>query len=471
MSDARNDTFFADEDRALAGDVLADNGQGRDSAAGGGLLVVTHVNGTPITPGAAIVLASGAVLRMGSDGRFGYDPAGVFDGLGAGETGLDGFGYTVSDGKGGTDTAVVTLLVNGLDDSAVARDDVFGLGEDGVLSGDLLADNGHGADAGGGALRVVAVNGGAIGAGATAVLESGALLTVQADGTFSYDPGAAFQGLGAGEVAQDGFGYALSDGGPGTDTGRVTITVAGENDAPVVTVSDVVLDADARVALSDLAAVSDAEGDTAVLYQLRDSAGSDSAWAAGGFVDARDGHGFSDLSSIWLVADDAASDQTLYLRAHDGTDWGDWAAFTLTTRADAGPEAGLGWHYGWYFDAPGWSPVFGWHVDWTWAAVAAWSWGWHIDWTWGWVRAGGRWEKGWSWAWDFGWSWRWDDGWSWAWDFGWSLGWSTGWSWAWALDWHWAYLATPGWLAGPYFGWDRGGYGISWDYMHWAGLA
>ena len=49
----------------------------------------------------------------------------------------------------------------------------------------------------------------------------------------------------------------------------------------------------------------------------------------GGFVDASTGYVTANLSGIWFQGDDAPSDQTLWVRAHDGTDWGAWDAFEL----------------------------------------------------------------------------------------------------------------------------------------------
>ena len=59
-------------------------------------------------------------------------------------------------------------------------------------------------------------------------------MTVNGDGSFSYDPtgAAALQALAAGESLNDTFSYTVSDGNGGTDTGVVTIQVTGVNDAP-----------------------------------------------------------------------------------------------------------------------------------------------------------------------------------------------------------------------------------------------
>jgi len=57
-------------------------------------------------------------------------------------------------------------------------------------------------------------------------------VTINGDGTFSYNPNGQFENLSAGETATDTFTYTVDDGQGGTDTATVTITITGENDAP-----------------------------------------------------------------------------------------------------------------------------------------------------------------------------------------------------------------------------------------------
>ena len=57
----------------------------------------------------------GIVVAWGPRGAFTYDPNGQFDYLPAGNSTTDSFTYTVSDACGGTDTATVTITINGVD--------------------------------------------------------------------------------------------------------------------------------------------------------------------------------------------------------------------------------------------------------------------------------------------------------------------------------------------------------------------
>ena len=65
------------------------------------------------------------------------------------------------------------------------------------------------------------------------------VLAFNDDGSFSYDPGNAFDYLAAGESAEVTFTYKVIDADYDEDTATVTITITGTNDAPVVAITDV----------------------------------------------------------------------------------------------------------------------------------------------------------------------------------------------------------------------------------------
>jgi VCBS repeat-containing protein len=117
---AADDSAVTDEDSPVT--VIAPGVLNNDSDADvGDTLSVTAVD----TSGTA-----GAVSAWDADGSFTYDPDGQFEYLKAGGSAIDSFTYTVSDGNGGTDTATVTITINGasdaptnisLDDSSIAE--------------------------------------------------------------------------------------------------------------------------------------------------------------------------------------------------------------------------------------------------------------------------------------------------------------------------------------------------------------
>jgi len=86
-------------------------------------------------------------------------------------------------------------------------------------------------------LSILAINGLNGNVGAATVLPSGATVTVQSDGMFTYDPNGAFNLLASGSIQADTFQYTLTDG-VSTDVATVTINVRGTNEttiAPTIT--------------------------------------------------------------------------------------------------------------------------------------------------------------------------------------------------------------------------------------------
>lgn len=114
-----------------------------------------------------------------------------------------------------------------------ANDDHFTTDEATAITGNVLVDNGTGADSDpdGPPLTVATVMGSAANVGVQVTLASGAHLTINADGSFTYDPNHGFDATpsaasGASNLsAQDFFAYGLAGGDvTGTALGVVTIT-------------------------------------------------------------------------------------------------------------------------------------------------------------------------------------------------------------------------------------------------------
>jgi VCBS repeat-containing protein len=229
--DARDDAFTTDEDVELSGNVLADNGSGADSDPEGDTLTVT----TPPLSG-----PSHGTLALQADGSFTYQPDGDF-------SGEDSFVYEVTDGNGGSDTATVTITVQPVNDPPIARDDAFTVDEDTQLTGNVLADNGGGADSDPDGDTLVVTTPQLSG-------PSNGTLALAANGSFTYQPNAEFQGV-------DSFDYQLTDGNGGFDSATVTITVNAVDDPPVaVDDAATVLEDSGANAIDVLANDTDADG-------------------------------------------------------------------------------------------------------------------------------------------------------------------------------------------------------------------
>ncbi|MEM6693094.1 MAG: tandem-95 repeat protein [Pseudomonadota bacterium] len=162
----------------------------------------TDTNGDPLTASVTDDVDNGT-LALNSDGSFTYTPDADFNGT-------DTFTYAADDGKGGIDTAEVSITVNPVNDDPVANNDVATTAEDITVSIDVL---GNDTDADGDDLLVSDVTQGANG-------------TVGTDGSeVTYTPDPGFTG-------EDSFTYDVSDGEGGVDTATVTVTVTDVPDFP-----------------------------------------------------------------------------------------------------------------------------------------------------------------------------------------------------------------------------------------------
>ena len=194
-------------------------------------LTVTSVDGSGQDGvGTEITLASGAKVTLSLDGDLTYDPNGQFDSLKEGETGVDTFPYVITDGHGGYATATVTILMPAVNDAPDAVDDSTGPSPAGESMSDSLFSNDG--DPEGDPLELTNINGETVEGTATITLPSGAVMTVNSDGEYTYDPNSQYDYLGPGETALETFEYTISDGAGGTDSATVTITVTGSNDVP-----------------------------------------------------------------------------------------------------------------------------------------------------------------------------------------------------------------------------------------------
>ena len=240
---AGDDTDSTDQNTSTGGNVLTNDSDPDD-------------NDTLTVEAGTLNLTSGATVTINTDGSYSYDPNGAFDYLGVGESAIDTFDYTVSDGNGGTDTATVTVTVNGLNDTPVAGDDTATTDQDTATGGNVLTNDTDPDD--NDTLTVTAQ---------TLTTVNGAAVTINEDGSYSYDPtpSATLGALGHGESAIDTFDYTVSDGNGGTDTATVTVTVNGVNDVPVA--GDDTATTDQNTVLGGtglLANDTDADGDTLV---------------------------------------------------------------------------------------------------------------------------------------------------------------------------------------------------------------
>ena len=196
---AQQDDFTLMQDTVVvAGNVLVNNGHGADSDPDGNPLSI--VAGT-------ISTAHGGAAALTTAGDFTYTPA-------TGFSGADTFSYTLLDGKGGQATGAVNLIINPppINHDPVAQQDDFTLMQDTVVAGNVLVNNGHGADndPDGDPLSVSAQS---------LATAHGGSVVLQANGDFTYASAQGYTGA-------DTFSYSLLDGKGGQAAGSVNLTIS-----------------------------------------------------------------------------------------------------------------------------------------------------------------------------------------------------------------------------------------------------
>ena len=266
-------------------------------------MTLTHIQGQAVTQGDVVTLGSGIQLTVGAGGQVTV----TGDGSNAAH---DTFTYQVSNGLGGVASATVDVDITPPNlTPPAAQDDTEAVAANATLSDSVLTNNGSGADTDpdGDPLTVTQVNLTSFTPGEPFTLASGALLTMDSNGNYVYDPNGAFDGLAAGATAVDTFNYTVSDGQGGNATATVSVTVTGVNDAPTAADDNIAVDENQVSALASLTANdSDVDGDAVFLAPVS-GAGSN-----GGFFSFDDsgnlyflpGSGFDSLS----VGDTATTD-------------------------------------------------------------------------------------------------------------------------------------------------------------------
>jgi large repetitive protein len=212
---ATDDATSTDEDTPVTVSILAND---------------SDLDGDPLTVTAAT--APNGTVVINADGTIRYTPNANFNGV---ET----ITYTVSDGKGGFDTATVTVIVRPVNDAPVAANDTATTPEDTPVTLNIL---GNDRDVDGDELTI------------TAAASPNGTVVVNQDGTITFSPNANFNG-------PTTITYTISDGKGGTSTATVTLTVTSVNDVPVANSSTATTNEDTPVTLTPLANDTDADGD------------------------------------------------------------------------------------------------------------------------------------------------------------------------------------------------------------------
>ena len=115
-----------------------------------------------------------------------------------------------------------------LNQPPVAENDSFSVDANGGLTNNVLLND---SDINSDPLTISEVNGEPITPGTAIALPSGALLTINSDGSFSYDPNSQFDNLSSDETVIDSFTYVVVDDEGASSTATVNITINGIADS------------------------------------------------------------------------------------------------------------------------------------------------------------------------------------------------------------------------------------------------
>ena len=193
----------------------------------------TDVDGDTLSVSTSAPTAAHGTVSCAAGGVCTYTPSANYNGP-------DSFDYTVSDGRGKSDTGTVTVTVLPGNDAPLAVDDSLSTPEETAGQVDVLPND---TDLEGDSLSVTGSTNGAHG-------------TASCDATTcTYTPALNYTGA-------DTFTYTVSDGNGGTDTGSVSVTVTGVNDAPVADDDALMTDMDTPGNVSVLVGDTDVDGDT-----------------------------------------------------------------------------------------------------------------------------------------------------------------------------------------------------------------
>ncbi|MET0155317.1 MAG: Ig-like domain-containing protein [Rickettsiales bacterium] len=163
--------------------------------------------------------------------------------------GPDSFIYEVSDGKGGKDTATVTIEVTPVNDPPIANPDAATTDEDTPITIDVLTND---SDPDGDHLIIDSI----------VTQPTHGTVTIAPDGkTITYTPNKDYNG-------PDELTYKVSDGHGGFDEAKVTIDVLPINDPPIANDDAVITDEDTPIDIDVLTNDTDIDGDPLVIDSI-----------------------------------------------------------------------------------------------------------------------------------------------------------------------------------------------------------
>lgn len=235
------------------------------------------------------------------DGKIHFDPGTEFDHLDAGQSRSFNITYTVSSSTG-SDDATLNVTVNGVTDGPVAVTDSAEVFTNAVAQIDVLANDSDPS----GDLAILDITG---------VSDTGDILSV-VNGKIEFDPGTAFDYLGAGQAEYIQVTYIISND-DGSDNGYLTITVNGIAGDPIAIDDTVSLYEHETILVDVLANDGSSGGNLEITAVDGISAGTGTLSVVDGKIEFEPGAYFDDLDAgqtatldiNYTVSDDNGTDQ------------------------------------------------------------------------------------------------------------------------------------------------------------------
>ena len=203
------------------------------------LSVVSYTNDLSILSSADIRIlptsisgSSGGVLEMRSDGTYTFVAGTDFEDLVSGESRSTSIAYFVSDGAGGMARGILTFTIEGADDSprlSPIRIDTdqntvrTATAESGILSSSYDPDSGD-------TLAITAVGGSSSNVGVTISGSTGGEFTIDADGSYTFDPLSDFDSLRFSVGRLTSVSYEVTDSQGNVSVSELTVRVEGLDD-------------------------------------------------------------------------------------------------------------------------------------------------------------------------------------------------------------------------------------------------
>nr|WP_290222797.1 tandem-95 repeat protein [Trichocoleus desertorum] len=224
---ARNDSFTGNEDTEFTFSVIAND---------------TDIESDPLTVTEFTEAANGTLTN--NNGTFTYQANENFNGS-------DSFTYVIDDGRGGTATASVNLIIRPVNDAPVANSDELVTNEDTLGNVNVLFND---SDVDNDTFSVLSFTPATRG-------------TVRnlGNGNFSYQPRTNFNG-------SDNFTYTIRDSRGATATSTVNVTVNSVNDAPIARNDSLTINEDAAATpINILVNDTDVDGDALTVINFTEA--------------------------------------------------------------------------------------------------------------------------------------------------------------------------------------------------------